>query len=249
MGLFFKKTAPPDDLLTRGIRGKGTVEHVAQSMMSTEVGLSGRRGQRVMSGEETPIRRKVTLRIELPGRPPYSVTTKLPVPLMQSSWVVAGTTFEVLVDPDKPDRVAIDWNAPRQRGTLQDMMADNPIAAAAMRGAGIDPAALQAQMEATQRAVAAWQAANPQWAQMMPGGVPTPGGVPAPGSQWPPATPAPQPGAQWPGTPGTPAIQAPQWLPGTPGTPGATDASQWPGSTPWPAEKPEDEEPPKPPQP
>ncbi|HEX9375851.1 MAG TPA: hypothetical protein VGB19_06405 [Actinomycetota bacterium] len=245
MGLFFKKTRPDDDLLTRGIRGKGTVQHVHHSLVGMEMsGISGRKAQEMLEGDTTPVRKKVTFLVELPGKAPYTVTTKIPVPVMQSGWLMSGTVFEVIVDPDKPDRLAVDWNAPRQRGTLSQMMADNPMAAAAMRGAGVDPAQLDAQMQAAQQMAASWAAQNPQMAQqiaalqqglamergmlgtagMQPG---LPGSTP---SQWTTATPAP--GAQPPGS--TPAIQAPAWLPGTPGVPGTPEAAT-PGATTAPA--------------
>jgi hypothetical protein len=103
--------------------------------------LNVRRGKvdDVLSGKETPIRKKLTLRIEVPGRNPYTVKTKVAVPVMKSSWVLAGSTVEVLVDPKDPVRVAIDWEGAHQQGSAQDAIMDSPYAAEALRGMGFDP--------------------------------------------------------------------------------------------------------------
>ena len=76
---------------------------------------------------------------ELPGREPYTVETKLAVPVMKSSWVFAGSTVEVLVDPDDPERVAIDWEGEHTPGTAAETIMDSPHALEAIRGMGLDP--------------------------------------------------------------------------------------------------------------
>ena len=52
--------------------------------------------------------------------------------------MTGGSVCEVLVDPKKADRVAIDWNGVFQQGTIDEMAAANPMIAAAMKGAGVD---------------------------------------------------------------------------------------------------------------
>jgi hypothetical protein len=139
MGLFFRKTAPSADLLRDGIRGKATVEHVEESRWSMELNVRRGKVDDVLSGKETPIRKKLTLLVEVPGRNPYSVKTKVAVPVMKSSWILAGSTVEVLVDPKDPERVAIDWEGAHERGSARDAIMDSPYAAEALRGMGLDP--------------------------------------------------------------------------------------------------------------
>jgi hypothetical protein len=139
MGLFFRKTAPSADLLRDGIRGKATVEHVEESRWSMELNVRRGKVDDVLSGKETPIRKKLTLLVEVPGRNPYSVKTKVAAPVMKSSWILAGSTVEVLVDPKDPERVAIDWEGAHERGSARDAIMDSPYAAEALRGMGLDP--------------------------------------------------------------------------------------------------------------
>src|SRR5262245_5045308 len=139
MGLFFRKTAPSAELLQDGIRGKATVEHVEESRWSMELNVRRGKADDVLSGEESPIRKKLTLRIEVAGSNPYTVKTKVAVPVMKLGWVLAGSTVEVLVDPKDPERVAIDWDGEHEAGSAQDVIMDSPYAAEALRGMGLDP--------------------------------------------------------------------------------------------------------------
>jgi hypothetical protein len=139
MGLFFRKTAPSADLLESGIRGKAKVEHVEESGWSMEVNVQKGKVDDVLSGEESPIRKMLTLLVEVPGRNPYTVVTKVPVPVTKASWVFAGSTVEVLVDPKDPDRVAIDWNGEHERGSAVETIMDSPSAIEALKGMGLDP--------------------------------------------------------------------------------------------------------------
>jgi hypothetical protein len=139
VGLFFRKTAPSADLLRDGIRGKAKVEHVEENRFSLELNIRRGKVDDVLSGETSPIRKKLTLRVEVPGRNPYTVKTKVAVPVMKASWVFVGSTVEVLVDPEDPERVAIDWEGDHERGTAEEAIMDSPYAVEALRGMGLDP--------------------------------------------------------------------------------------------------------------
>jgi hypothetical protein len=139
MGLFFKKTKPSEELVENGIRGRATVEHSEILRGGMELRVSRRKTDALLSGEETPFREKVRLRIEVPGREVYTVETTVAVPMMKVSWVSAGSTLEVLVDPDHPERIAIDWAGQHQRGTAEQAIMDSPYAVKAIEGMGLDP--------------------------------------------------------------------------------------------------------------
>jgi hypothetical protein len=139
MGLFFRKTAPSADLLKDGLRGKAHVHHVEEGRWSMEVNVRRGKVDDVLAGEETPIQKKLTLLVEVPGRNPYTVVTKVPVPVTKASWVFAGSTVEVLVDPEDPERVAIDWQGEHERGSAVDAIMDSPAAVEALKGMGLDP--------------------------------------------------------------------------------------------------------------
>jgi len=139
MGLFFRKTAPSADLLEDGIRGKAKVEHVEESGWSMEANVRKGKVDDVLSGEESPIRKKLTLLVEVPGRNPYTVVTKVSVPVTKASWVFAGSTVEVLVDPKDPERIAVDWNGEHERGSAVETIMDSPAAVEALKGMGLDP--------------------------------------------------------------------------------------------------------------
>jgi hypothetical protein len=140
MGFFYKKTKPDVDLSRDGIRCRATVEHADMTRQgSAQMNLSGAKAESILSGEISPLRMKVRLRVEpLPGEP-YTVKTKVSVPMMKAGWLRAGSTVEVLVDPDDPDNLAIDWGGGHEEGSISDLLADNPLARAALEGAGLDP--------------------------------------------------------------------------------------------------------------
>jgi hypothetical protein len=139
MGLFFRKTAPSADLLRDGIRGKATVTHVDENRFSMELNVRRGKVDDVLSGESSPIRKRLTLQIEVPGRNPYALKVKVAVPVMKASWVFAGSTVEVLVDPKDPEHLAIDWEGAHERGTAAAAIMDSPYAVEALKGMGLDP--------------------------------------------------------------------------------------------------------------
>jgi len=75
----------------------------------------------------------------VPGQNPYTVVTKVSVPVTKASWVFAGSTVEVLVDPKDPERIAIDWNGEHERGSAVETIMDSPAAVEALKGMGLDP--------------------------------------------------------------------------------------------------------------
>jgi hypothetical protein len=162
MGLFFRKTASSAELLEHGIRGKAKVEHVEEGRWSMEVNVRKGKVDEVLSGEESPIRKKLTLLVEVPGRNPYTVVTKVAVPVTKASWVFAGSTVEVLIDPQDPERLAIDWNGARERGSAAEAIMDSPAAVEAIADMGLDPEQVGRQAdEARAKALAEQQATEP----------------------------------------------------------------------------------------
>lgn len=140
MGLFFKRTKPTEDLATDGVRCRATVEHADMlGRGSSHFNLSNAKAESILSGEVTPLRYKVRLRVEPEAGEPYVVKTKVAAPVMKAGWLRAGAVVEVLVDPDDKERLAIDWTGEHQEGSIADLFADNPLAKAALEGAGLDP--------------------------------------------------------------------------------------------------------------
>lgn len=139
MGFFTHKTEVSDDLLQHGIRGKATVEKADMAGGMEYSGyMSEKTSESLLTGDRTMVKYKLQLQVELPDREPYLAGVTLPVPGPKIRYMTGGSVCEVLVDPNKPDRVAIDWNGTFQQGTVEQMAAANPLMAAAMKGAGID---------------------------------------------------------------------------------------------------------------
>ena len=148
---FFKKTKPSDELVRSGIRGRATVEHVEMLHGGMEVNVSRRKTEAVLKGEVSPLRERARLRVELPGREAYVVTTVVTVPIMKASWLATGSVLEVLVDPDDRDRVGIDWDGAHRRGTAEQVIGDSPAARAALEGLGLDPARVAREADEARR--------------------------------------------------------------------------------------------------
>jgi Short C-terminal domain len=149
MGFFTHKTDVSEDLLSSGIRGKATVQAADMAMGMNYSGyMSEKTSESLLTGERTLVKYKLHLRVELPDREPYLAAVTLPVPGSKIRYMTGGSVCEVLVDPKKPDHLAIDWNGSFQQGTLDQMAAANPMIAAAMKGAGVDIEAVS-QMQRT----------------------------------------------------------------------------------------------------
>jgi hypothetical protein len=152
---FFNKTKPPDELAGHGIRGRATVEHVEMLHGGMDVNVSRRKVDAVLKGGVSPLRERARLRIELPGRDAYSVTTIVTAPIAKSSRLAAGSVLEVLVDPKDRERLSIDWDGAHQRGTAEQVIMGSPAARAALEGLGLDPARVASGAdEARRRALA-----------------------------------------------------------------------------------------------
>jgi len=147
MGLFSKKTAPAKNLQEHGLRGTGYIEHVEQPRFGMEMTAGRGSAEKMLSGEETPFKKKMRIRIEVPGREPYVLTDSFPVPVMKNGMVTAGATVVVLVDPGNPKRVAIDWSAPIERASASQALHDSPLAMKALEGLGIDVDSMMRQAE------------------------------------------------------------------------------------------------------
>jgi hypothetical protein len=140
MGFFFRKTKPTADLATAGVRCRATVEHSdILGRGTSHFNLSDSKAESILRGEQTPLRFKVRLRVEPEAGEPYVVKTKIAAPVMKAGWLRAGTVVQVLVDPGDKERLAIDWEGSHEEGSISDLFADNPLARAALEGAGLDP--------------------------------------------------------------------------------------------------------------
>jgi hypothetical protein len=149
MGFLTHKTDVSDDLLQNGIRGKATVEQAdMEGGMSYSGYMSTQKQEALLTGDLTMTKYKVRLTVELPGREPYEATVKLPVPGPKIRYMTGGSVCEVLVDPKQADHLAIDWNGAFQQGTVEQMAAANPMIAAALKGAGVDVAAVTRMQQA-----------------------------------------------------------------------------------------------------
>jgi len=158
MGFLHKDTVPDADLTQTGIRARAVVEQSQDDFGAMAVrgafggGMMTEKGrEKTLSGEQTMSRRKVTLRIQPPGKDAYTIETKIDYPMMKANWLYRGSSFEVLVDPNKPDHIAVDWNGPHELGTVADLAGQNPMIAAAMKGSGIDVNAITQQQLAARQ--------------------------------------------------------------------------------------------------
>ena len=145
MGFLHKDTAPDADLSTSGIRCRAVVEQSQDDFGAFALrgsfggGMITEKGrEQMLSGEKTMSRKKVTLRIQPPDKDAYTIDTKIDYPMMKANWLYRGSSFEILVDPNKPDRFAVDWEGPHEYGTAADLAGSNPLIAASMKGAGLD---------------------------------------------------------------------------------------------------------------
>jgi hypothetical protein len=148
MGIFFKRTKPAADL-AGGERCRATVEHADMlGRGSSHFNLSEGKAESILRGDETPLRFKVRLRVEPEDGEPYVVRAKVAAPVMKAGWLRAGSVVEVLVDPGDRERLAIDWDGAHREGSIGDLFADNPLAKAALEGAGLDPGRIAREADA-----------------------------------------------------------------------------------------------------
>lgn len=149
MGFLTHKTDVSGDLLQNGIRGKATIEHAdMHTGMSYSGYMSEKKEEGLLTGELSMTKYKIQLRVELPDREPYEAQVTLAVPGSKIRYMTGGSVCEVLVDPKKSDHIAIDWNGTFQQGTVEQMAAADPMMAAALKGAGVDIAAITRMQQA-----------------------------------------------------------------------------------------------------
>jgi Short C-terminal domain len=155
LGLFNRSTKPSEDLIENGIKGRATVEKAHMGSVTNYSGpMREKTVEQLLSGETSMTRYKLDLRVELPGREPYSAQATVSVPMGKMRFMTGGSVLPVLVDPNKNSRVNVDWDGEFEQGTLADMAAANPMIAAAMKGAGVD---IESISRAQSAAVAAGQ--------------------------------------------------------------------------------------------
>ncbi len=144
MGFMSKKVQASEDLLVNGIRGKATVLSANMTTsMSYEGMMSSKKTEELLSGQRAMTKYKLELQMDVPGQNQYIAKITVPVPMGKAAYMTGGSVLPVLVDPNKPDKFAIDWNNGEfQRGTVQQMADANPMIAAALQGSGVDIAAI-----------------------------------------------------------------------------------------------------------
>ena len=96
------KAAAVRRVLETGIAGKGTIVTMAQTGLIVNLSPQVR----------------MTLSVEVPGRPTYQADLKVIVPLLVVGRLTSGAPLAVRVNPADPSNVVIDWDAsiPAVRG-------------------------------------------------------------------------------------------------------------------------------------
>lgn len=94
-----------DDLANKGVPAIGillSVSPIASGFLTTNM-----RSATSVSGYARVQLRQVVVDIEIPGYPPYQLSTTAFVPTNLVRDVLPGATVELRVDPKKPNRIAI----------------------------------------------------------------------------------------------------------------------------------------------
>ena len=89
------KAAAVRRVLETGIAGKGTIVTMAQTGLIVNLSPQVR----------------MTLSVEVPGRPTYQADLKVIVPLLLVGRLTSGVPLAVKVNPADPSNVVIDWDA------------------------------------------------------------------------------------------------------------------------------------------
>jgi hypothetical protein len=86
---------------------------IADPAQLRRVGVAGSarvlRSERSGAGSDDRPLMDVELSVEVPGRPPYLVRRRLSVPRSVAGQLSEGQRVPVLVDPDHPDRLLLEW--------------------------------------------------------------------------------------------------------------------------------------------
>jgi hypothetical protein len=93
----------PEDLRARGIPGKARFLGIGRGGLSIDVSGGAMRGNVAQFA--------LNMEVEVEGRPTYEVVVKDFVPSASVPRLVPGTWFAVFVDPRRPKRVLVDWDA------------------------------------------------------------------------------------------------------------------------------------------
>jgi hypothetical protein len=87
-----------DQLIAQGLPGMATISSAAETG--------------VYINERPMI--KLTMTVQVPGRPPYTVEHREVIPLVALGMITPGSTLPVAVDPTNPQKLAIDWSGHTQ---------------------------------------------------------------------------------------------------------------------------------------
>jgi hypothetical protein len=131
MGLINRKVKRDADLAANGLRGTATIDEL-ELLGRGEFQLSAKKVDAMMQGETTMTRVKIALRVTVAGREPYTVKTKLPVPMMEFTKLGVGGSVPVLVDPSDPDHLEIDWSGEIVEPTIEQRAEHDPVLKAAL---------------------------------------------------------------------------------------------------------------------
>jgi hypothetical protein len=137
MGFLNRKVKRDADLAANGIRGTAVIEEL-ELLGRGEFQVSAKKVDAMMQGETTMTRVKLALRVTVAGRAPYSVKTKLPVPMMEFTKLGVGGSVPVLVDPADPEHLEIDWDGQIVEPTIEERAEHDPVLKA-MLDRRVDP--------------------------------------------------------------------------------------------------------------
>lgn len=110
---FVRSSGRRNQILQQGVAGNATILGLASTNMYVN---------------EQPVA-KLTLSVQLPGRPPYTVEKREVIPMLALGMIAPGKSLPVAVDPADPQKVVIDWSGQTQNRPMgQGAMGMNPDA-------------------------------------------------------------------------------------------------------------------------
>ena len=125
MGLINRKVKRTEQLHASGVRGVATVESVKLvNRGEFKISISP---EDLVTGATSVTRVKLELRVELPGREPYTTKMRVQVPMMSFTKLAAETIVPVVVDPAKPNDIEIDWDGEVVEPTLEQRAQNDPM--------------------------------------------------------------------------------------------------------------------------
>ena len=116
IGIVMLRNKSRDERIRReGIAGSATITDIAETNMTIN--------DRPVLG--------LSLNVTVPGRSPYAVQKRITMPWNAMGRIAVGATVPVMVDPNDPDDIVIDWvSAPVYGGGMPGVVAATPMAAA-----------------------------------------------------------------------------------------------------------------------